>query len=101
MRRNRRRATAQTKRPGLGHQWTTGSTDAPENLQQTGLTLGVLNDLILRTLYTRGGMLGLDLSRMLCLPFKIIEEALTSSRMKNASRYWAAISLAASAIALT
>ena len=26
---------------------------APETLQQTGLTLGFLNDLILRTVYTR------------------------------------------------
>src|SRR5262245_34190557 len=49
---------------------------APETLQQTGLTLGFLNDLILRTLYTRGGMLGLDLAKVLCLPFKVIEESL-------------------------
>src|SRR3954468_12357150 len=49
---------------------------APETLQQTGLTLGFLSDLILRTLYTRGGMLGLDLARLLCLPFKVIEESL-------------------------
>ena len=28
---------------------------APENLPQTGLTIGFLNDMILRTLYTRGG----------------------------------------------
>src|SRR5437870_132329 len=49
---------------------------APETLQQTGLTLGFLNDLILRTLYTRGGMLGLDMSKLLCLPFKVVEEAL-------------------------
>src|SRR5947208_12968093 len=49
---------------------------APETLQQTGLTLGFLNDLILRTLYTRGGMLGLDLSRLMCLPFKVVEESL-------------------------
>jgi predicted ATPase with chaperone activity len=49
---------------------------APENLQQTGLTLGFLNELILRTLYTRGGMLGLDLAKLLCLPFKVIEESL-------------------------
>jgi predicted ATPase with chaperone activity len=49
---------------------------APENLQQTGLSLGFLNDLILRTLYSRGGMLGLDLAKLLCLPFKVIEEAL-------------------------
>jgi predicted ATPase with chaperone activity len=49
---------------------------APENLQQTGLTVGFLNDLILRTLYTRGGLLGLELARLLCLPFKVIEESL-------------------------
>jgi predicted ATPase with chaperone activity len=60
--------------------WDTGgmpeAPSAPENLQQTGLTLGFLNQLILRTLYVRGGMLGLDLSRLLCLPFKVIEESL-------------------------
>jgi predicted ATPase with chaperone activity len=49
---------------------------APENLQQTGLTIGFLNDMILRILYTRGGLLGLDLARLLCLPFKVIEESL-------------------------
>ncbi len=49
---------------------------APETLQEAGLNLSFLNDLILRTLYTRGGMLGLDLARLLCLPFKVIEEAL-------------------------
>src|SRR5215470_16689265 len=49
---------------------------APETLEQTGLTLGFLSDMLLRTLYTRGGMLGLDLAKVLCLPFKVIEEAL-------------------------
>jgi predicted ATPase with chaperone activity len=49
---------------------------APETLQQTGLTLGFLSDMLLRTLYTRGGMLGLDLARIICLPFKVMEEAL-------------------------
>src|SRR5947209_3024008 len=49
---------------------------APESLAQTGLTLGFLSDMTLRTLYARGGMLGLDLARLLCLPFKIVEEAL-------------------------
>jgi predicted ATPase with chaperone activity len=49
---------------------------APESLQQTGLTLGFLSEMVLRTLYTRGGMLGLDLARLICLPFKVIEEAL-------------------------
>src|SRR5262249_4562436 len=49
---------------------------APETLQEAGLSLGFLNDMILRVLYTRGAMLGLDLARFLCLPFKVIEEPL-------------------------
>src|SRR5947209_11932576 len=49
---------------------------APETMQQTGLSIGFLSDLLLRTLYTRGGMLGLDIARLVCLPFKIVEEAL-------------------------
>src|SRR5262245_48096608 len=49
---------------------------APETMQQTGLTLGFINDMILRALYTRGAMLGLDLAKLLCLPFKVIEESL-------------------------
>src|SRR5262249_15900432 len=49
---------------------------APETLQESGLTLGFLNDLILKTLYINGGMLGLDLAKTLCLPFKVLEEGL-------------------------
>jgi predicted ATPase with chaperone activity len=49
---------------------------APETLQEAGLTLTLLNDLLLKTLYVRGAMLGLDLARFLCLPFKVIEEGL-------------------------
>src|SRR5229473_2472047 len=49
---------------------------APETLAEAGLTAGFLNDMILRTLYTRGSMLGLDLTRFLCLPFRVIEESL-------------------------
>ena len=49
---------------------------APDNLKEAGLTLTFLNDLISRTLYVGGSMLGLDLARKLCLPFKVIEESL-------------------------
>lgn len=49
---------------------------APDTIKESGLTLGFLNDLILRTLYTRGGMVGLELCKLLCLPFKVIEEPL-------------------------
>src|SRR5262245_53667229 len=49
---------------------------APDSLKEAGLSLAFLNDLILRTLYSRGSLLGLDLARYLCLPFKVIEESL-------------------------
>ena len=49
---------------------------APDNLKEAGLTLSFLNDLILRTLYVKGVMLGLDMARAMCLPFKVIEESL-------------------------
>src|SRR5882762_10151948 len=49
---------------------------APESMKEAGLSLSFLNDLILRSLYARGGMLGLDLARFLCLPFRVIEEPL-------------------------
>src|SRR5262245_38347817 len=49
---------------------------APETLQEAGLSLPFLSDLILRTIYVKGGLLGLDLARALCLPFKVIEESL-------------------------
>jgi predicted ATPase with chaperone activity len=57
---------------------------APENLAQTGLTVGFLNDLILKTLYTQGGLLGLDLARLLRLPFKVIEESLGFLKQEKA-----------------
>ncbi len=64
----------------LGLDWDAGdlpdAPSAPETLEQAGLTLGFLSDLVLRTLLTRGGMLGLDLARFICLPFKVVEEPL-------------------------
>jgi predicted ATPase with chaperone activity len=57
---------------------------APENLQQTGLSTGFLIELILRTLYSRGGMLGLDLSKQLCLPFRVIQESLNFLKQEKA-----------------
>ncbi len=49
---------------------------APETLQEAGLSLAFLSDLLMRTLYVNGAMLGIDLARSVCLPFKVIEEAL-------------------------
>jgi hypothetical protein len=49
---------------------------APENLRESGLSLSFLNDMILRCILVRGTMLGIDLARLLCLPFKVIEESL-------------------------
>ncbi len=49
---------------------------APETLKEAGLTAGFVNDLLLRTLYARGAMLGRDLAQFLCLPFKVIRDCL-------------------------
>jgi len=49
---------------------------APQTLAETGLSLGFVTDLILKMLFTRGTMLGIELSRQTCLPFKILEQAL-------------------------
>ncbi len=57
---------------------------APENLQQTGLSAGFVTELLLRTLYAQGGMLGLDLSKQLCLPFRVIQEPLNFLKQEKA-----------------
>jgi predicted ATPase with chaperone activity len=61
----------------------TDAPTAPENLKEAGLTVGFVNEMILRTLYTHGTLLGLDLSRQLCLPFKVIEESLRFLKDEN------------------
>ena len=48
----------------------------PESLKEAGLTLAFLNDLILKALYLRGTMVGRDMGQFLCLPFKVVREAL-------------------------
>jgi len=49
---------------------------APESMKEAGLSVGFLNDMLLRSVYTRGTMLGRDLAQLLCLPFKVIKESL-------------------------
>lgn len=49
---------------------------APRTLAETGLSLGFVADLVLKMLFTRGSMLGIELSRQCALPFKILEDAL-------------------------
>jgi predicted ATPase with chaperone activity len=48
----------------------------PETLKEAGLTLSFLSDLVLKCLYTRGTMIGRDLSQILCLPFKVVREGI-------------------------
>src|SRR3981081_942582 len=49
---------------------------APDSLRQAGLSLNFRTSLLWRTLSVQGVMLGLDLARSVCLPFKVIEESL-------------------------
>src|SRR5262245_55262269 len=49
---------------------------APESLKEAGLSAGFVNDMILKSLYNRGAMLGRDLAQYMCLPFKVIRDCL-------------------------
>src|SRR5687767_14181575 len=49
---------------------------APDSLKESGLTPAFLSDLILRTIYVRGPMIGRDIGQYLCLPFKVIKDQL-------------------------
>jgi predicted ATPase with chaperone activity len=49
---------------------------APDSLKEAGLSMGFVNDMVLRTLYMRGSLIGRDLAQFLCLPFKVIREGL-------------------------
>lgn len=49
---------------------------SPETLRESGLTDAFICDMVLRTLYVRGPMLGRDLAQVLCLPFKVIRDGL-------------------------
>ena len=49
---------------------------APESLKESGLLSGFVCDLLLRTIYARGVMVGRDIGQYLCLPFKVIREPL-------------------------
>ncbi len=48
----------------------------PESLREAGLSPGFLCDMLLRSVYTRGSMIGRDMAQLLCLPFKVIRESL-------------------------
>ena len=49
---------------------------APESMREAGLSSAFVCDMLLRAVYTRGGMIGRDLAQLLCLPFKVIREPL-------------------------
>lgn len=49
---------------------------APVNLHETGLSLSLLCDLLLKHLYLQSNLLGVELARQLRLPFPVIDECL-------------------------
>jgi predicted ATPase with chaperone activity len=69
---------ARTATPGLdwAHPGMLEAPLAPESLKEAGLTAGFINDMILKSLYSRGQMIGRDLAQFLCLPFKVIRDCL-------------------------
>lgn len=53
---------------------------SPVTLADSGLTNGQLSDLVLKTLYVHGVLQGMDLARLLRLPFNLIDESLRTLR---------------------
>ena len=49
---------------------------SPETPKEAGLSPSFLSDQLMRTLYVRGPQLGRDMAQFLCLPFKVIRDAL-------------------------
>jgi predicted ATPase with chaperone activity len=49
---------------------------APDSLKEAGLTSAFVNDLLMKSLYLRGTMIGRDLAQYLCLPFRVIKDQL-------------------------
>ncbi len=47
---------------------------SPDNLKESGLSSSFVCEMILRTVYARGPMVGRDLAQYLCLPFKIVRD---------------------------
>lgn len=53
---------------------------SPRTLAETGLSMGQLSDLLLKTLYVHGVLQGSDVSKLLRLPLEIVEEPLRMMR---------------------
>lgn len=53
---------------------------SPTTLSESGLSMGQLGDLVLKTLYVHGVLQGADLGRLTRLPFNIIDESLRTLR---------------------
>jgi predicted ATPase with chaperone activity len=67
------------KQPSV-FEWETGNTPeaptCPDSLKEAGLPLAFLTDMVLKAVYLRGTMIGRDLAQYLCLPFKVVREAI-------------------------
>lgn len=54
------------------------------SIEETGLDLGLITELLLKTLYARGSMLARDLVEELCLPYVgVLERALTQAKREE------------------
>jgi predicted ATPase with chaperone activity len=67
-------------KPSSVFEWDAGNApeapSCPDSLKEAGLTLSFLTDMLLKAIYLRGTLIGRDLAQYLCLPFKVIREAI-------------------------
>lgn len=69
--------------PSLGWQAEQDAPPIPVTRADTGLTAGLVSDLVLKTLYDRGARTGEDLRQALRLPFAIIDEELVDLQRRR------------------
>ncbi|MFQ5890175.1 MAG: ATP-binding protein [Gemmatimonadota bacterium] len=55
----------------------------PESIADTGLSAGMISDLLIRTLYVQGARTGAQLRRVLGLPFSLLDEELLSLQQRR------------------
>ena len=66
----------------------------PDNLKETGLNSGMLSEMVLKAIYTKGAMLGMDISNLYAYLLKSLKKLWSSLKTKSASMFQVAILLA-------
>lgn len=76
-------AVSAKTRPVGGGQVSMERPPAPQTLEESGLSDSQVLSLLLKTLFTQGGLTGQELARRICLPFPILDDLLLSATQRH------------------